>query len=125
MVQLDRPEPDRSSRPSRPDRADRDWRPLSARHASSDRVPGDWAFLAAHHHRRGCDEAARTASPQSKCSRRPSARSRRTVPMRTRGSLAGPLVLIIIGLLFLIHAISPSFRIGEVFAHYWPFLLIF
>src|SRR5437764_1649658 len=45
--------------------------------------------------------------------------------MRTRGSLAGPLVLIIIGLLFLIHAISPSFRIGELFAHYWPFLLIF
>lgn len=45
--------------------------------------------------------------------------------MRPRGSITGPLVLIAIGILFLIHALSPSFRIGELLAQYWPFLLIF
>jgi DUF4097 and DUF4098 domain-containing protein YvlB len=44
--------------------------------------------------------------------------------MRPRGSITGPLILIAIGLLFLVHAISPQFRIGEVFAQYWPYLLI-
>ncbi len=45
--------------------------------------------------------------------------------MRPRGSITGPLVLIAIGVLFLVHALSPSFRIGEILAQYWPFLLIF
>lgn len=44
--------------------------------------------------------------------------------MRPRASLAGPLVLILIGVLFLMHAVLPDFRIGEVFRLYWPYLLI-
>ncbi len=44
--------------------------------------------------------------------------------MRPRGSITGPLILIAIGVLFLIHAISPDFRIGEILAQDWPFLLI-
>ncbi|MBV9294107.1 MAG: hypothetical protein JO145_00940, partial [Acidobacteriaceae bacterium] len=44
--------------------------------------------------------------------------------MRARGSVTGPLILIAIGVLFLIHAISPEFRIGEMLAQYWPYLLI-
>ncbi len=45
--------------------------------------------------------------------------------MRPRGSVTGPILLIAIGVLFLIHALSPSFRIGELLIQYWPFLLIF
>jgi DUF4097 and DUF4098 domain-containing protein YvlB len=45
--------------------------------------------------------------------------------MRPRGSITAPLVLIAVGVLFLIHAISPSFRIAELVAQYWPFILIF
>ncbi len=45
--------------------------------------------------------------------------------MRARGSITGPLVLIAIGVFFLIHALSPSFPIGEWLMQYWPFLLIF
>lgn len=41
-----------------------------------------------------------------------------------RMSITGPLVLIAIGVLFLIHAISPEFRIGDLLAYYWPYLLI-
>ncbi len=44
--------------------------------------------------------------------------------MRARGSVTGPLILIAIGVLFLIHAVSPDFRIGEMLAEYWPYLLI-
>ena len=44
--------------------------------------------------------------------------------MRPRGSIAAPLLLIAIGVLFLIHAISPSFQIGEIVAQYWPYALI-
>ena len=45
--------------------------------------------------------------------------------MRPRGSITGPIVLIAIGLLFLIHALSPSFHVGELLARYWPYILIF
>ncbi len=41
-----------------------------------------------------------------------------------RGSVAGPLILIAIGVLFLFHAISPNFPIADVVAQYWPYLLI-
>jgi DUF4097 and DUF4098 domain-containing protein YvlB len=44
--------------------------------------------------------------------------------MRPRASVAGPLVLIAIGVLFLLHAVSPEFHIGEMLAQFWPFLLI-
>jgi DUF4097 and DUF4098 domain-containing protein YvlB len=41
-----------------------------------------------------------------------------------RGSVAGPLILIAIGVLFLLHAISPNFPIADIVAQYWPYLLI-
>lgn len=44
--------------------------------------------------------------------------------MRPRASLVGPLLLIVIGVLFLMHSVLPDFRIGEVFRLYWPYLLI-
>ncbi len=44
--------------------------------------------------------------------------------MRPRNSLVGPLILIVIGVLFLMRQIRPDFRIGEVFRLYWPYLLI-
>ncbi|MBV8896037.1 MAG: DUF4097 family beta strand repeat protein [Acidobacteriaceae bacterium] len=44
--------------------------------------------------------------------------------MRPRSSLVGPLLLILIGALFLMRAVVPDFRIGEVFRLYWPYLLI-
>jgi hypothetical protein len=44
--------------------------------------------------------------------------------MRARGSITGPLVLIAIGILFLIHAITPEFRVGELLAQNWPYILI-
>jgi DUF4097 and DUF4098 domain-containing protein YvlB len=44
--------------------------------------------------------------------------------MRPKGSIAGPLILIAIGILFLIHAITPNFPIADVVAQYWPYLLI-
>jgi hypothetical protein len=47
-------------------------------------------------------------------------------PVRRRRSFAGPLVLIVVGLVFLLgnmHMLS-WFRIGVWFAHYWPLLLI-
>ena len=48
-------------------------------------------------------------------------------PRRYRRSFAGPLVLITLGLIFLLgnlHMISWA-RLGTLFAHYWPALLIF
>src|SRR3569833_2254291 len=44
--------------------------------------------------------------------------------MSPRGSITGPLVLILIGIIFLIHAISPDFQIGNLISSYWPYLLI-
>jgi hypothetical protein len=44
--------------------------------------------------------------------------------MRPRSSLVGPLLLILIGILFLLHSVIPDFRIGEIFRLYWPYLLI-
>ena len=44
--------------------------------------------------------------------------------MRTRGSLTGPLILILVGVVFLIHALSPNFQIAELIALYWPYILI-
>jgi DUF4097 and DUF4098 domain-containing protein YvlB len=44
--------------------------------------------------------------------------------VRPRGNIGGPLVLIAIGVLFLIHTISPEFRVVEIFAEYWPYFLI-
>ncbi len=44
--------------------------------------------------------------------------------MRPRTSLVGPLVLILIGILFLMRTVLPDFRIGEIFRLYWPYLLI-
>ncbi|HZS53137.1 MAG TPA: hypothetical protein VFA65_01940, partial [Bryobacteraceae bacterium] len=44
--------------------------------------------------------------------------------MRPRGSLVGPLLLILIGVLFLLHAVMPDFHIAEILRMYWPFLLI-
>src|SRR5580704_12505768 len=48
------------------------------------------------------------------------------LPPRRRRSFAGPVVLIVIGIIFLlgnIHLLSWS-RLGTLFAHYWPALLI-
>jgi DUF4097 and DUF4098 domain-containing protein YvlB len=44
--------------------------------------------------------------------------------MRPRRSLGGPLVLIAVGVLFLMHTISPHFEIVDIFARFWPFALI-
>jgi DUF4097 and DUF4098 domain-containing protein YvlB len=45
--------------------------------------------------------------------------------MRPRsGSITGPLVLILIGVVFLIRSISPEFRIADLVARYWPYGLI-
>lgn len=44
--------------------------------------------------------------------------------MRPRRSLAGPLILIAIGIVFLIRAISPGFSVLGIFSAYWPYLLI-
>ena len=44
--------------------------------------------------------------------------------MRARASITGPVILILIGVVFLIHAISPDFRIFDLLALYWPYILI-
>lgn len=44
--------------------------------------------------------------------------------MRPRRSLAAPLILIAIGVLFLMRVALPQFSIGRLFAEYWPYLLI-
>jgi DUF4097 and DUF4098 domain-containing protein YvlB len=44
--------------------------------------------------------------------------------VRPRGSITGPLLLIAVGIVFLIHAISPEFQIADFIVRYWPFLLI-
>ena len=44
--------------------------------------------------------------------------------MRPRGSVTGPIVIIAIGIVFLIHAIAPQLRIVDFLALYWPYFLI-
>lgn len=44
--------------------------------------------------------------------------------MRARGTVSGPLILIAVGVLFLIHAVSPDFQIADLLAHNWPYFLI-
>lgn len=44
--------------------------------------------------------------------------------MRPYRSITGPLILIAVGVMFLLHTISPAMQLLDFFAHYWPFLLI-
>jgi hypothetical protein len=44
--------------------------------------------------------------------------------MRPRRSIGGPLILITVGVLFLIHTVSPEFQIVDIFSHFWPYFLI-
>jgi DUF4097 and DUF4098 domain-containing protein YvlB len=44
--------------------------------------------------------------------------------MRSGGSIGGPLILIVIGAIFLAHTISPEVPIGSYLAQYWPWLLV-
>lgn len=44
--------------------------------------------------------------------------------MRPRYSITGPILLIAVGFLFLLNAISPNFRLLDKLADYWPYLLI-
>lgn len=44
--------------------------------------------------------------------------------MRQRSSLVGPLILIVIGALFLGHTIWPDFSVADFIGRYWPVLLI-
>ncbi len=44
--------------------------------------------------------------------------------MRPRGSITGPLVIILLGVIFLIHAVSPDFPLADWIGRYWPYLLI-
>ncbi len=44
--------------------------------------------------------------------------------MKSYGSLTGPLILILVGTVFLIHSLSPSFQVGDLLAAYWPYILI-
>src|SRR5690242_4365669 len=41
-----------------------------------------------------------------------------------RRSVAGPFVLITIGLLFLLNNLNPGFSVGAFISQYWPFLLV-
>ncbi len=44
--------------------------------------------------------------------------------MRRRGSIGGPLILIAIGVLFLLHTVLPDFQISDILARDWPYFLI-
>jgi DUF4097 and DUF4098 domain-containing protein YvlB len=44
--------------------------------------------------------------------------------MNPRTSYTGPIILIAIGVLFLIHSLSPDFQIAELLSRFWPYLLI-
>lgn len=44
--------------------------------------------------------------------------------MRPYRSLTGPLVLILLGAIFLVHTISPGFPVFDLIAQYWPWILI-
>jgi DUF4097 and DUF4098 domain-containing protein YvlB len=44
--------------------------------------------------------------------------------LKPRGSITGPVIVILIGVVFLIHAIAPAFQLGDLIAWYWPYVLI-
>lgn len=44
--------------------------------------------------------------------------------MRPRGSITGPVIIIVIGVVFLLHALRPELRVFDFVALYWPYLLI-
>lgn len=44
--------------------------------------------------------------------------------MRPRGSITGPVIVILVGIIFLIHAVTPSLHVGDLIAWYWPYVLI-
>jgi hypothetical protein len=44
--------------------------------------------------------------------------------MRPRGSITGPLVLILLGILFLVRALSPQFHFMDLLSRFWPYGLI-
>ncbi len=44
--------------------------------------------------------------------------------MVIRKSLFGPLFIIALGILLLVHNLDPRFSIGRIFAEYWPWILI-
>ncbi|MBI3667828.1 MAG: DUF4097 family beta strand repeat protein [Acidobacteria bacterium] len=46
------------------------------------------------------------------------------VPVR-RGSLVGPLIVVLLGVIFLLSNFRPELSLWKIFARYWPFLLIF
>src|SRR2546425_4521464 len=48
-----------------------------------------------------------------------------TLPMRRRGSLLGPIVILIIGVMFLVRNFRPDIPVWQLFGQYWPLLLIF
>lgn len=48
----------------------------------------------------------------------------RVKPVRSGGSIGGPLILIVIGVAFLAHTISPEVPLATYLARYWPWLLI-
>src|SRR6185503_5227465 len=80
-------------------------------------------------HRRGRDEAVRAlehaaAAAVSTTAAVSAGRAGRYAFMRPRASLTGPLVLIAVGVIFLIHAISPEFAVADRFLRHWPYLLI-
>jgi DUF4097 and DUF4098 domain-containing protein YvlB len=50
--------------------------------------------------------------------------AQRAQAMRSGGSIGGPLILIVIGAIFLAHTISPEVPIGSYLAQYWPWLLV-
>src|SRR3954451_23320252 len=50
--------------------------------------------------------------------------ARRRFSAMRRGSIAGPLILITVGVLFLISNLRPDLSIVTILGHFWPFLLI-
>ena len=44
--------------------------------------------------------------------------------MRPRGSVTGPLVIILLGVVFLLHTVRPEVPVAEWLGRYWPYLLI-
>lgn len=44
--------------------------------------------------------------------------------MRRRASVIGPLILVLIGVLFLFRNFWPEIHVGDLIAYYWPYLLI-
>jgi DUF4097 and DUF4098 domain-containing protein YvlB len=44
--------------------------------------------------------------------------------MKSRGSITGPLVLILLGVLFLVRALSPEFHFVDLLSRFWPYGLI-